>query len=278
MALTMMLGLSAYTDKDDTAGGENVENMETPDETQPTEDQLAVKVTEDLPTAVLGDFGEGSTGAALVKRLPVVTNGIGPETRLVLVPGSMFDGNGMSADDIDALVRLSLEGGYLAIERPTAQQLFNFGVLYAAKLIELQQLQYEETFDLSSETAAAAAARSQMLERFQTRQANIQQMATTRAAGDNLNDMVAEMIIYGPTDYFMQQPFMDEMTAYVHTEDGDGNTTAAQAVTTKQVARSHHRKGEGSPRHAPRRRQCHQRHHGCQRGVHLQRGHRLEKL
>ena len=239
MALTMMLGLSACTDKDDTAGGENVENMETPDETQPTEDQLAVKVTEDLPSAVLGDFGEGSTGAALVKRLPVVTNGIGPETRLVLVPGSMFDGNGMSADDIDALVRLSLEGGYLAIERPTAQQLFNFGVLYAAKLIELQQLQYEETFDLSSETAAAAAARSQMLERFQTRQANIQQMATTRAAGDNLNDVVAEMIIFGPTDYFMQQPFMDEMTTYVHTEDGDGNTTAAQAVTTKQERTAH---------------------------------------
>ena len=239
MALTMMLGLSACTDKDDTAGDENVENMETPDETQPTEDQLAVKVTEDLPTAVLGDFGEGSTGAALVKRLPAVTDHIGPETRLVLVPGSMFDGNGMSADDIDGLVRLSLDGGYLAIERPTAQQLFNFGVLYAAKLIELQQLQYEETFDLSSETAAAAAARSQMLERFQTRQANIQQMATTRAAGDNLNDVVAEMIIYGPTDYFMQQPFMDEMTAYVHTGDGDGNTTAAQAVTTKQERTAH---------------------------------------
>lgn len=239
VALPMMLGLSACTDKDDTAGGENVEYVETPDETQPTEDQLAVKVTEDLPTAVLGDFGEGSTGAALVKRLPAVTDHIGPETRLVLVPGSMFDGNGMSADDIDALVRLSLEGGYLAIERPTAQQLFNFGVLYVAKLIELQQLQYEETFDLSSETAAAAAARSQMLERFQTRQANIQQMATTRAAGDNLNDVVAEMIIYGPTDYFMQQPFMDEMTAYVHTEDGDGNTTAAQAVTTKQERTAH---------------------------------------
>ena len=233
MALPMILGLSACTDKDDTAGGENVENVETPDETQPTEDQLAVKVTEDLPTAVLGDFGERSTGAALVKRLPVVTNGIGPETRLVLVPGSMFDGNGMSADDIDALVRLSLEGGYLAIERPTAQQLFNFGVLYAAKLIELQQLQYEETFDLDSETAAAAAARSQAVERFQVRQANINQMAQRRASSEDLNKVQAEMVIYGPTAYFMQQPFMDEMTAYVHTEDGEGNTTEAQAVTTK---------------------------------------------
>ena len=199
MALPMILGLSACTDKDDTAGGENVENVETPDETQPTEDQLAVKVTEDLPTAVLGDFGERSTGAALVKRLPVVTNGIGPETRLVLVPGSMFDGNGMSADDIDALVRLSLEGGYLAIERPTAQQLFNFGVLYAAKLIELQQLQYEETFDLDSETAAAAAARSQAVERFQVRQANINQMAQRRASSEDLNKVQAEMVIYGPT-------------------------------------------------------------------------------
>ena len=193
---------------------------------------MAVKVTEDLPTAVLGTFDEGTTGAALVNRLPVVTDHIGPETRLVLVPGSMFDGNGMSADDIDALVRLSLEGGYLAIERPTAQQLFNFGVLYVAKLIELQQLQYEETFDLSSETAAAAAARSQMLERFQTRQANIEQMAT-RSGDDDLNKVQAEMVIYGPTDYFMQQAFDDEQTAYVHTEDGEGNTTAAQAVTTK---------------------------------------------
>lgn len=193
---------------------------------------MAVMVTEDVPTAVLGTFDEGSTGAALVNRLPVVTDHIGPETRLVLVPGSMFDGNGMSADDIDALVRLSLDGGYLAIERPTAQQLFNFGVLYAAKLIELQQLQYEETFDLSSETAAAAAARSQMLERFQTRQANIEQMAT-RSGDDDLNKVQSEMVIYGPTDYFMQQAFDDEQTAYVHTEDSEGNTTNAEAVTTK---------------------------------------------
>ena len=201
--------------------------------TLPTDDQMSVTVTEDLPTAVLGTFDEGTTGAALVNRLPVVTDHIGPETRLVLVPGSMFDGNGMSADDIDGLVRLSLDGGYLAIERPTAQQLLNFAVLYAAKLVELQQLQYEETFNLDSGTAAAAAARSQVVERFQVRQANIQQMATTRAAGDNLNDVVAEMIIFGPTDYFMQEPFNDETTTYVHTEDSEGNTTNAEAVTTK---------------------------------------------
>lgn len=230
VALPMMLGLSACTDKDSVAEG-GAETVETPEVTLPTDDQMAVTVTEDVPTAVLGTFDEGSTGAALVKRLPVVTDHIGPETRLVLVPGSMFDGNGMSADDIDALVRLSLEGGYLAIERPTAQQLFNFGVLYVAKLIELQQLQYEETFDLSSETAAAAAARSQVLERFQTRQANIEQMATR--SGDDLNKVQAEMVIYGPTDYFMQQAFDDEQTAYVHTEDGEGNTTNAEAVTTK---------------------------------------------
>lgn len=232
MALPMMLGLSACTDDDNVTDA--VINTEEPTEvTQPTDDQMAVKVTADVPTAVLGTFDEGSTGAALVKRLPEVTDHIGPETKLVLVPGTMFSDGSMTADELDALVRLSLEGGYLAIERPTGQQMLNFAVLYAAKLVELQQLQYEETFDLSSETAAAAAARSQAVERFQTRQANIRQMAQTRAGGDDLNAVMAEMVIYGPTDYFMQQPFNEEMTAYVHTEDGEGNTTEAQAVTAK---------------------------------------------
>ena len=235
MVLPMLLGLASCVDNDDNAvGNESVQTEEIPEVTTPTDDQMAVKVTVNVPTAVLGTFDEGSTGAALVKRLPVVTDHIGPETKMVLVPGTMFNDASISPDDLDALVRLSLEGGYLAIERPTAQQIFNFGVLYAAKLIEMQQLQYEEMFDLSSETAAAAAARSQALERFQTRQANIREMAQTRAGGDDdLNKVQAEMVIYGPTAYFTQEPFNEEMTAYVHTEDGEGNTTEAQAVTAK---------------------------------------------
>ena len=211
MVLPMLLGLASCVDNDDNAvGNESVQTEEIPEVTTPTYDQMAVKVTVNVPTAVLGTFDEGSTGAALVKRLPVVTDHIGPETKMVLVPGTMFNDASMTADDLDALVRLSLEGGYLAIERPTAQQIFNFGVLYAAKLIEMQQLLYEEMFDVSSETAAAAAARSQALERFQTRQANIRQMAQTRGDGDDLNKVQAEMVIYGPTDYFMQEAFNDE--------------------------------------------------------------------
>lgn len=235
MALPMLLGLASCVDKDNAVTGKEIaQTEEMPDVTQPTDDQMAVKVTADVPTAVLGTFDEGSTGAALVKRLPVVTDHIGPETKMVLVPGTMFNDASMTADDLDALVRLSLEGGFLAIERPTGQQMLNFAVLYAAKLVEMQQQLYEETFDLSSETAAAAAARSKALERFQTRQANIREMAQTRAGGDDLNAVMAEMVIYGPTAYFMQEPFNEEHTTYIYTEDSEGNTTEAQPVTTKQ--------------------------------------------
>lgn len=234
-ALPLMLGLSACTDKDDNPAEGGVETVEQPDVTLPTDDQLSVRVTEDVPTAVLGTFDEGSTGAALVKRLPAVTDHIGPDTKLLLVPGSLFETEGgITEDDVDAMVRLSLNGGYLAIERPTGQQMLNFGVLYAAKLLELQQQEYEETFDLDATAARVAARSSQAAERFQTRCANLRQVAQTRAGGDALTDVQAEMVILGPTDYFAQEPFEEEMTSYVREEDSEGNATEPEAVTSRQ--------------------------------------------
>lgn len=160
LAALMILGLASCTDDktDNPADGtevttEEVENI--------TDDQMAVMVTADLPTAVLRPFDEGSTGAALVKRLQTVTSEFGPDTRMVLVPGTMFDGaTDMTDDELDALALLGIDGGYLAIERPTAMQLFNFATLYVAKLMDMQQLQYEEMFDLNEAAAARAARKS----------------------------------------------------------------------------------------------------------------------
>ena len=212
----------------------NGENVVTPKEEVITEDQMAVTVTADLPTAVMGTFEEGSTGAALAKRLPVVSNEIGPDTRMVLLPGSVFDSNSLSAGEVDSLVSLCIKGGYLAVERPTAQQLFNLAVLYSAKLAEMQQEQYQQQFNLSEQDAARAARSSEVVRRAQTRISNIERISGTRAADDDLNAVRAEMIIFGPTDYFMQQPYEAEATVYGSESDSEGNTTEDKAETVKQ--------------------------------------------
>ena len=212
----------------------NGENVVTPKEEVITEDQMAVTVTADLPTAVMGTFEEGSTGAALAKRLPVVSNEIGPDTRMVLLPGSVFDSNSLSAGEVDSLVSLCIKGGYLAVERPTAQQLFNLAVLYSAKLAEMQQEQYQQQFNLSEQDAVSAARSSEVVRRAQTRISNIERISGTRAADDDLNAVRAEMIIFGPTDYFMQQPYEAEATVYGSESDSEGNTTEDKAETVKQ--------------------------------------------
>jgi hypothetical protein len=234
----MVLGFAACTDDttDNPADGtevteEEVENI--------TDDQMAVMVTADLPTAVLRPFDEGSTGAALVKRLSTVTSEFGPDTRMVLVPGTMFDGaTDMTDDELDALVQLELDGGYLAIERPTAMQLFNFATLLVAKLMDMQQLQYQELFNLDEAAAARAAKRSQMVQRTQARLSNIEKIAKRRAADTDLNAVQAEMIIYGPTDYFMQQSFEEETTILASETDSEGNKTetTAKTVTLERTA------------------------------------------
>ena len=206
----------------------------TPEEEVITEDQMTVTVTADLPTAVMGTFEEGSTGAALAKRLPVVSNEIGPDTRMVLLPGSVFDSNSLSAGEVDSLVSLCIKGGYLAVERPTAQQLFNLAVLYSAKLAEMQQEQYQQQFNLSEQNAARAARSSEVVRRAQTRISNIERISGTRAADDDLNAVRAEMIIFGPTDYFMQQPYEAEATVYGSETDSLGVATEDKAETVKQ--------------------------------------------
>ena len=233
MALPMLLGLVSCAERDN-GFADGVQTVENPNEETIVDDQMSVTVTADLPTAVLGTFEEGSTGAALAKRLPVVSNEIGPDTRMVLVPGSMFDSNSLSNEELDALVRLNIEGGYLAVERPTAQQLFNFAVLYAAKLAEMQQELYQQLFNISDQEAAAAARNSDAVRRAQARITNIETLSSRRAADDDLNAVRAEMMIFGPTDYFVQQPYEAEATVYGSETDSEGNTMQTTAETVKQ--------------------------------------------
>lgn len=240
MALPMLLGLAACTDTiDNPVTPDDGTTVVKPEEENITEDQMSVMVTEDLPTAVLRNLDEGSTGAALVKRLPMVTSEIGPDTRMALVPGSMFaDDTDMTREELDAIVRLSLNGGYLALERPTTSELANFTILYVAKLFEMQVLTYQEMFGIDEAAAARAANSSDLMQRTKARLANIEQVAKTRGeAGDDLNEVQAEMIVFGPTDYFMQQKYEEETTVMASETDSEGNATESeQTVKLERTA------------------------------------------
>lgn len=236
--LPLLLGLTACKDEAETVS-DDASAVETMQEQTITDDQLTVMVTEEMPTSVLRPFDEGTTGAALVKRLTTVADGFAPDTRLVLLPGTLFDGESdMTDDELDALVRLGLDGGFLAIERPTGQQMLNFALLYVGKLVEMQQLDYQELFDLDAVTAARAARRSPQVLRMQDCMKNIRQLAQTRGADADLNAVQAELVIYGPTDYFVQQPFEEETTVRASETDADGNliATTAQAVQLTRTA------------------------------------------
>ena len=234
MALPMLLGLASCVESDNPVSYDGAETVEAPDETLPTSDQMSVLVTADLPTAVLRPFDEGTTGAALVKRLSTVTNEITTETRMVLLRGDLFnfENPGITHEELMAIGRLYLNGGYVAIEQQTGEQAGVFAMLFMTTVLGLEQADLEELFDIDAPTAARAAQHSEAVERLKARQRNMQ-VAATRADGGGLDDLFAELTILGPTDYFMQQPLPDETTAYVHSADAEGNETAPESVTIK---------------------------------------------
>ncbi len=249
LMLVMTLGMVSCADDDMVKNG--VDNViDTPDSPAPTEDQLRTKVTADLPAYVHSPFDEGSTGAALVKRLPLVTGEFMPDTRFALLKGSDFDeGSTLTQEDILDMARVYLRGGYIGLERPTVLQASKFLMALMVGVTTLKQQDYERTFGMSGTAAAAAARRSQAVERLNTRMENVRQMAqaqrdvTTRAEGktdenatphsQGENEVMSEMVIFNPIGYFMQRPFEAESKAYVHSMNSEGNVTEPQAVTVK---------------------------------------------
>lgn len=236
LAAVVVLGLASCSDKDDFTH-EGVEVAEQPDMTQPTEDQMTTVVKAQLSAVVPTAFDEGSTGAAFVKRFPQVSTEFGPDTRMVILNGSDFSMSSSAptarAEYMEEVVRQYLNGGYICLVRPNAEQtaLFMFAAMVSAMKIESDELVNQ--FELDESVAARVAQNSNAVERMKTRAKNIQAI-TTRAGGDSSSDEpIAELYILGPTDYFVQEPLLDEFTAYTHTEDGDGNQTPQETITTK---------------------------------------------
>ena len=206
---------------------------------EPTIDRMGVLVTADVPTAVIGTFDEGTTGASLVKRLPKTTASIDADTRMVILSGSMFDNMAAALDPevMKAAVRLTMDGGYICLTNPTNEQAGVFGLTYLLSLLALEETDIEQLFDITSEEATEAAQSSPRLERMKMRMANMQRVARTRADDEDMdmNAPFAEMIILGSNDYFMQEPFEENFTSYVSESDENGNSTDPQVVTGKMT-------------------------------------------
>lgn len=237
LTLPMLLGLASCTSNDDNAvKPEGVETVEAPDETLPTTDQMTTRVTVPLATCVMGNFEEGSTGAALVKRLPQVTTAMTPDTRMVLLPGSAFGDGGLMADEIMPIARHYMNGGYIALVRPTNIEAAHFMMALVLSVTVAAAEDEGLLFDIPQQAARRSASQSPMVERLKARARNLQAAATRGSddGGDLDPDATfAELLILGSTDYFMQEPLTDEVTAYVHTADAEGNETAAETMTTK---------------------------------------------
>ena len=236
LSILMITGTTVLTScSDDNNSDDNGDNPGTEYTwEEPTTDQMAVRVTAELPAAAFSQFPELSTGAALIKRLPRVTASFMTDTRLILVKGS--DISSLNDEQVKQMTITLMYDGYVAIATPTEQQLdeFNDKVMKAYSAIVTDSI--DDVFVLTPEQAAASVEAS-LAGRMATRRANLH--AYTRAT--NNDEICGEMVIFGADDYFYQDPMDsdDEPTAYHYGLMADG---AAQWINAMEAEKTEEKK------------------------------------
>lgn len=198
-------------------------------------DQLQVKVTADVPTAVLSSFDAKSMGGALVRRLPKTTSSLDAGTKMVLIKGEDILNRPLT-EWLEA-AKIYLTGGYIAIEKPHNAHLVH--------LMEQLSARFEQaTYDIltkddgsgvivniappntltSSNTINADAAK------MKTRIANINALASTRS-GVGEADPVAEMVIFSRMGYYQCAPYGTRTITYTVTNTDGSNSTKTKTIT-----------------------------------------------
>ena len=211
----------------DNGGGVNPTDMNV--------DELNVKVTADVPTAVMSSFDENSMGAALVRRLSNTTTGLDDNTKMVLIKGEDILNRPLT-EWLEA-AKIYLTGGYIAIEKPHNAHLVH--------LMEQLSARFEQaTYDIltkddgsgvvvnivppntltSGNTINADAAK------MKTRIANINALASTLSGvGDAAP--VAEMVIFSRNGYYQCAPYGTRTITYTVTNTDGSNSTKTKTIT-----------------------------------------------
>lgn len=239
----LMMTSCAESDNAVSYSGGTANTEDAPDNTLPTEDQASVVVNSDIKACVPVAFEGGSTGEALVKRLASTTTEVTPDTRLLLVPGSVF--TSMDQTLYSGIISILKSGGYVAVERLKNEQVGAFSVVMIMASVAAQMQLYTETFiDMTEEEASRAAQQSELASRMRARSVNLENLNRSRAADINPQDPYAEMIIFGMKDYFVQAPLLEEETAYVYSDDNEGNVSEEEEVTFKRQERTPYISGQ----------------------------------
>ena len=232
-AATVLTGFNSCVANEDNAvdttpqpGGEVTEPY-----VEPTDDQLEVKVTTDMPTAVLSQFDENSVGAALVKRLSQTTNAIDDNTKLVLIDGNHTEM--LTEDYFYKLARIYMNGGYIALQRPTLGVALAVALGLKGKVEEVRNDNLKENGVEMSEAAAAASTRSSIGDQLMRKINNAR--ALTRGEDDDPNPVIAELLIFTPDASYLRPPYNEEETVASHVVDENGQeTTVEQKVENIQ--------------------------------------------
>ena len=170
-------------------------------------DQLQVKVTADVPTAVLSSFDAKSMGGALVRRLPKTTSSLDAGTKMVLIKGEDILSRPMT--EWFEMAKIYLRGGYIAVEKPHNAHLVNVMEQLSAKLAQATHAILTEDdgsgiiINYNPSNSQSANAVNAEAERFKARIANIQAKSGHRAASDE-QQPVAEMVIFSRNGYYHQ--------------------------------------------------------------------------
>ena len=203
----------------DVPGGEVTEPY-----VEPTDDQLEVKVTADMPTAVLAQFDESTVAAALIKRLPQTTATINDDTKLVLLDDSQI--KSLTEDDYFAMARVIFNGGYVALHRPKFENAFFFGVSLDDQFEKIQNAILKENGVEGADDEPAASSSSDggdMVRKVN----NVRALHRSGEAID-ANTVIDELMVFSINANYLIPPYSEELPAASKTEDEQGQETTVE--------------------------------------------------
>ncbi len=245
-AILTFCGAAAFTacsDESDNPAPEPEDKPAVP-YVEPTEDQLEVKVTADMPAALLFQFDDNTVAASLIKRLPNTTATIGDDTKLVLLDGSQV--KSLTEDDYFLMARVLLNGGYVALHRPTFADAFAFALYVDDQFDDVQddilkQNHVVESDDEGTESGeGAAATRSSSDGGDMVRKVNNARALHRSGEAIDENTVIEELVVFSTNANYLIPPYSEEYTVASKTEDEQGQeTTVEQKV--KHLLNPYHR-------------------------------------
>ena len=207
--------------------------------TEPTTDQLEVKVTADMPMAVLSDCPENSMGGALMKRVSRTTSSIEDGTKFVLFKGD--DILNITNEQWMKMAHIYLNGGYVGIERATNREMLAFAIGFGLVIGMVQDEMLEENgVEVGSHTTSNEA--RGVTNELKRRIGNARTL--TRAAAnddfvDDLDNIVFEMFILSTDKSYSQTPYNAEETVSTTKIDKQGNETTTD-TKVEQLQNAYH--------------------------------------